>query len=259
MKEDHDEIIPIEIAETITVQRVGESSPVKQSPMEMANSMIEQKVDPAFIEKMLDLQIKYEENEAKKAFHKAMSLFKVDCPEVKKDMHNKQYDSQYISLGTLVNIISPHMSEYGLSHDWEQEQLENNIIKVGFTVTHELGYSKSNSFTSPPDTSGKKNPIQQMKSAITYLRSITFEAGMGLASTDANLSDDGNGSHEKKVGENVVITPDQLNILTAKLKEKSVSEDTILREYKKKEMWSLTRGDYMSIMARLELPTKETK
>ena len=46
------------------------------------------------------------------------------------------------------------------------------------------------------DTSGSKNAIQQIKSTITYLKSVTFESIIGLASTDANLDDDGNSTSE---------------------------------------------------------------
>jgi hypothetical protein len=48
--------------------------------------------------------------------------------------------------------------------------------------------------TSPPDKAGAKNPIQEIKSAITYAKVCTFESICGLASTDGNLDDDGNGS-----------------------------------------------------------------
>lgn len=247
MSGDKKEILPLEIIEKSPAN-------LMKSPIEMASSLIEQKVDPAFVEKMLDLQIKFEENEAKKAFHKAMAEFKIDCPEIEKDMYNSQYDSYYASLGKLVSTISPHMSKHGLSHDWKQDHIEDNKIKVFFTVTHALGFSKTNSFSSPPDDSGKKNPIQQMRSAITYLKSITFESGMGLASTEANLSDDGNGSHQKKRSKKVVISVDELTDLKDNMKEKGVSEDTILREYNKKEMWSLTHGDYLNAIDRLKLP-----
>jgi len=45
----------------------------------------------------------------------------------------------------------------------------------------------------PPDDSGKKNPLQQIKSTVTYLKISTLEAACGLASTDASADDDGNG------------------------------------------------------------------
>ncbi len=61
-------------------------------------------------------------------------------------------------------------------------------------MTHEKGHSETAEASAPADTSGAKNPIQQIKSTITYLKAVTFESICGLASTDANLDDDGNGS-----------------------------------------------------------------
>ena len=48
----------------------------------------------------------------------------------------------------------------------------------------------------PPDDSGKKNPLQQIKSTITYLEIATFEAVTGIAASDAG-DDDGNGTARK--------------------------------------------------------------
>jgi hypothetical protein len=245
MTDNNRETVPMEVVESVPTK-------VMKSPIEMASALIEQKVDPSFVEKMLELQIKHEENEAKKAFHKAMAAFKIGCPDVEKDMHNAQYNSYYTSLGKLVSTISPHMSKHGLTHEWSQETLENNSIKVTFTVTHELAFSKSNSFTAPPDTSGKKNPIQQMRSTVTYLKSITFESGMGLASTEASISDDGNKSHTKPIGDDTVISKEKLDKLRLKMKEKGVTEETIIREFGKKNMWTLTYGNYKTAINKLE-------
>jgi hypothetical protein len=49
--------------------------------------------------------------------------------------------------------------------------------------------------SSPPDTSGAKNPLQQIKSAITYLEGATFQAITGIVASDED--DDGNGFKPK--------------------------------------------------------------
>jgi hypothetical protein len=58
----------------------------------------------------------------------------------------------------------------------------------------------------PPDTSGGdkgKNPIQQIKSAMTYARICTFEQVCGLASRDGNADDDGNGASNGDLSERI--------------------------------------------------------
>jgi hypothetical protein len=96
------------------------------------------------------------------------------------------------------------MSECGLSHNWDIDQ--QNQITVTCIVTHNMGHSESVKMTAPPDGSGSKNPIQQIKSTITYLKAATFESIMGLASSDANYDDDGNNAAVQYLNEKQVST-----------------------------------------------------
>ena len=148
------------------------------------------------LEKFMDLKDRWEAGEARKAFVAAMSRFKANDIHVSKDKANLQYSSRYTTLGNLVSTVTPFLSQNGLSASWDIDQ-SGAKIKVTCIITHSLGHSESVWMEAPPDASGAKNPIQQIKSTITYLKACTFESICGLASTDANLDDDGNGSHQK--------------------------------------------------------------
>jgi len=144
------------------------------------------------MERLFALKEKHEANEARKAFHLAMAEFKKIPLVIKKTKYNKQYKSWYSGLDDLVIPAIPVMGKNGLSHKWDIDQ--TNGISVTCFATHALGFSDSVSMSGPPDKSGSKNPLQEIKSTITYLKSVTFESVFGLASTDANLNDDGNAS-----------------------------------------------------------------
>lgn len=146
--------------------------------------------DLAMVEKLMDLKDRHDETVARKAFIEAMSAFKAHAISVVKDKTNSQYSSKYVSLGNLVSTVTPFLSQHGLSVHWELDQ--SSGIKVTCIVRHGMGHSESVSMVCPPDKSGSKNPIQEIKSAITYAKACTFESICGLASTDANLDDDGN-------------------------------------------------------------------
>ena len=128
--------------------------------------------------------------EAKSAYLKALADFKKNPPKVVKDRLNKQYGSNYASLGNLVNTVNEALGYHSLSASWDIEQ--NDQIKVTCILTHSLGHSEKVSLVAPPDKSGSKNPIQEIKSTITYLKVATFEAVTGVASVDGNVDDDGN-------------------------------------------------------------------
>lgn len=135
---------------------------------------------------------RHEAREARMAFVEAMACFKAETIIISRDKTNKQYDSKYVSLGNLINTVTPYLSKHGLSARWELDQSAG--IKVTCVITHRLNHSESVAMTVPPDTSGQKNPIQQIKSAITYAKVCTFESACGLASSDGNVDDDGNGA-----------------------------------------------------------------
>ena len=147
------------------------------------------------MQQLFELKLRVEADEAKKAFITAMSAFKASAIRVTKDRENLQYKSRYTSLGHLVEIVTPFLSKNGLSARWDVDQSAG--IKVTCIITHQMGHSEQVSMICPPDKSGAKNPIQEIKSAITYAKGCTFESICGLASTDANLDDDGNGSMSK--------------------------------------------------------------
>lgn len=181
-----------EILDSMPVQVRGQS--MAENPyMAMASRALDLgKVDE--MSKLLDLQFKWEAEQARKAFIGAMASFKSSPIIITKDKENKQYNSMYTTLGNLVNTASEAMAPHGLTADWEIEQ-GDKLIKVTCVLSHEDGYSKRVTLEAAPDTSGAKNSIQQIKSTVTYLRGATFEAVTGLASQESagvNRDDDGN-------------------------------------------------------------------
>lgn len=166
------------------------------SPSAIMELAMNNDLDLDRIEKMLEIQSKWEAMEAKKAFAKAMSRFKKNPIVLTKDLTNKQYDSKYTSIGNLVNTVVPSMSKEGLSHRWDIKQ-DGNQITVVCIITHISGHSELTEISGPADDSGRKNPIQQIKSTRTYLQAATLESALGIASSCSDVDDDGNGAETR--------------------------------------------------------------
>lgn len=146
--------------------------------------------DVATLERLFELQKRWEANEAKKAFVAAMARFKSACPSVlPKDAEVSHRGGQYrhATLGAILARVTPHLSAEGLSVGWQCEQPEG-LVRVTCTVTHDMGHSESSWLTAPRDDSGSKNPIQSVGSTVTYLSRYTLQAALGLATAD---DDDG--------------------------------------------------------------------
>ena len=227
---------------------------VDSSPATLMQIAISKGMDLDKLEKMLELQVKWEERESKKAFIKAMASFKADPPAIYKDKINKQFGSKYSSIDALVNPAIPHLSKYGLSHSWDYGKEETNP-KVTCTITHELGHSESVTMSAPPDTSGggSKNPIQQIKSTQTYLKIATFEAVTGLVSQEGNLDDDGNAAGAQYIDEK------QLSSLTDMINSKEADEVKFLKYMKIESLDKMSAKDFGKAMTALKAKKAPTR
>ena len=184
------------------------------NPMTILARAIDQKMDPAIIEKMMDLRDRWEATEARKAFNEAVAAFKLNPPRVFKDQVNKQYNSRYTSKANLVNTVNKTLSLHGLNARWELKQADG-MLTVRCVLAHVMGHSEFSELSGPPDESGSKNKLQQIKSTKTYLEIATFEAVTGVASEQGALDDDGNAS------EGAYITTDQVTVLQDAINELS--------------------------------------
>jgi hypothetical protein len=230
---------------------MGNELEAKNSPADLIRMAVEGKADLVQLKGLLDLQKEYEANEAKKAFIRAMTAFKIEAPTVTKDKNNKQYNSKYTSLSNLVNTVNPVLSQHGLSSSWDIKQ--NGLIEVTCRITHELGHSETASASAPADVSGAKNAIQQIKSTITYLKAVTFESICGLASSDANLDDDGNSANTE------LIDDKQINQILDAIAELSADLPKFLAYLKLDKLENMLKSDYPKAIAAIEAKRKAKK
>ncbi len=182
------------------------------TPMSMLQAARAQGASLEQMQQLMDMQFKWEANEARKAYYEAVAKFKAEQINISKDKKNTQYNSRYTGKGNLVNTVNPILSKYDLSASWDIDQ--SNGITVSCILSHAQGHSEQVSMTAPADSSGQKNPIQQIKSTITYLEIATYEAVTGVASYDDPGDNDGNSAGAK------TITAAQVEILEKLIKSK---------------------------------------
>lgn len=166
------------------------------TPLETLRVEMTQCTDLARLEKMMELEKLWRAEFAKRQYVSAFASFKKNMPDVVKDMLNKQYGSDYSSLANLVNTTNKVLGEYGLNARWKIDQ--SSGVKITCILTHQDGHSEEVEITGPMDNSGQKNPLQQIKSTLTYLEGATFQAITGVVARSACADDDGNGSGPKK-------------------------------------------------------------
>ena len=162
------------------------------TPMALIEMAVAANADVDKLAKLMELQITWEANEARKAFVAAMAAFKADPPSIVKNRKVAfgQTAYEYATLDQACHEITLSLSKRGISHRWKVSQ-EAALIKVTCVLTHNLGHSEETTLSGAADTSGSKNAIQAIGSAVTYLERYSLLAATGLAAK--NGDDDGQG------------------------------------------------------------------
>ncbi|HBP27900.1 MAG TPA: single-stranded DNA-binding protein [Advenella kashmirensis] len=159
----------------------------QNSPASMMLAALKQGASLEQVEKMMDLQERWEANEARKAYNDALASFKAEAVKIIKNKQVQFKNSKggvtsykHAELSDVVNAVGPALSKHGFSWSWIPHQ-EAGRIRVTCTLRHRLGHTESVSLEASPDDSGGKNSIQAIISTTTYLERHTLKAICGLS------------------------------------------------------------------------------
>jgi hypothetical protein len=163
------------------------------TPMAMLDRAIEQGAGVEVLAKLMDLQERHEKAQARKAFDAAIADAKNKMPRIDKNRSvdftsaKGRTNYKYEDLAEIARTIDPVLGEFGLSYRF-RTNVQNGTVVVTCIVSHRDGHSEENSLPADIDTSGNKNHLQAVGSAVTYLSRYTLKAALGLA---ASNDDDG--------------------------------------------------------------------
>ena len=169
------------------------------TPAALIQSAIAGGADLEKLEKLLDLQIKWEKNEAKKAYIIAMVAFQSNPPNIGKDKHVEFKTAKgttkynHASLPNVVKKIEEALSKHNFSVSFPGTS-DKTEISVTCKITHIMGHSEETTLKSASDLTGGKNAIQGIGSAMSYLQRYALLSLTGLATFD--MDDDGKKSEQ---------------------------------------------------------------
>lgn len=163
------------------------------TPADLLRLAIEKGADLDRLEKLMDLQVRWEATESRKAYVEAMAEFKSEHITIVKDKSvsfgSTSYD--HATIGNVTGTICAALSKHGFSHRWDTRQ-DGDAIAVTCIITHRNGHYETTTLSAGADKSGGKNSIQSIASTVTYLQRYTLLAATGLATND---QPDDDGSH----------------------------------------------------------------
>jgi hypothetical protein len=159
------------------------------TPLTLLQQAIAQGMDIAQLEKLMEMQERWEKRQAEKAFRDAMADFQSMVPVIKKNRTAKinspkgNYSYKFADLGAIATQIKGALKECGLSYRWEFRDNAGKLETTCF-ISHRDGHTETTVMEAGKDCSGGKNDIQQIGSTQTYLQRYTLIGGLGLSTAD---------------------------------------------------------------------------
>lgn len=159
-----------------------------QTPHDLISQAIEKGLDVEALGKLMDLQERWQVNQARKLFFEAFTSFQAQCPDLRKtkEVSFNQTKYHYAPLADITRQISKVLKANALSYRWEIED-DQTQMKVTCLVSHIEGHTERTTMSANADTSGAKNAIQARGSAIEYLKRYTLIGALGLSTADSDI------------------------------------------------------------------------
>lgn len=159
------------------------------TPMDLMQIAVQGGAGVDAIAKLMDLQLRWEANEARRAFEISFAAFKAEAPKLEKNKSasftagGKQVAYDWCSLDYIADTLGPILAKHNLSYNWKQDAAEG-VITVTCILRHKDGHSIENTLCGTADDTGAKNKLQAIGSTVSYLRRYTLLGTLGMAAAD---------------------------------------------------------------------------
>jgi hypothetical protein len=197
------------------------------NPAQMLAIAVQKGADLETLRQFMDLQERWEANQARKAFEAAISAAKAEIKPVLK-RSEVDFTSQkgrthykYEDFAEIAEEIDPILGKHGLSYRHRSKQ-NGKSLTIICKLAHRDGHFEEVELTAENDESGNKNSIQGVGSTATYLQRYTLKLAMGLSASKDN---DGRGAGKRAE----TISEDQIANLEALLSEVGANKINFMR------------------------------
>jgi hypothetical protein len=144
--------------------------------------------DIAKLEKMLDMQERILDRNAKQAFTASLAAMQMALPRVVENGkgHN---NAKYALLEDINDQIRPTLHKFGFAITFRVKH-DGPVILITTVLSHQEGHSEETTISLPADTTGSKNAVQAIGSTISYGKRYGIGAILNISTgddTDGNV------------------------------------------------------------------------
>lgn len=169
-------------------------APKSVTPGELLQLAVQQNLDIEKLEKLMELQERWEATQAKKQYMEAFTRFQQIVPVIPKNRTAKidkqgggSYSYSYADLAQIGKVIQPALKDTGLSYRFKFAQLPDGKTLVSCLISHIGGHTEVTDMESEKDTSGAKSKIQQSGSTNTFLQRYSLIGALGLTTAEEDI------------------------------------------------------------------------
>lgn len=220
------------MGEVAEVQK-QEVATIQQNETAAIMSMIERvatspDADINKLEKMLEMQERVLDRNAKQAFTADLAAMQLDLPRVIEhgEGHN---NAKFAKLEDINDVIRPVLHRYGFAVTFRIKH-ENNLIWVYTVLSHKQGHSEETSIPLALDQSGGKNAVQAVGSSISYGKRYGICAMLNISTGD-DVDGGLPASQEQKEPQKQTITDARLTKAIEKIKIGEYSRESLINTF----------------------------
>lgn len=192
---------------------------------------IEQNVSVEMLERLVALQERVTDRNARTAYMTALANFQAECPPLPKSKvvdyttrSGVRINYSFAPLDVIADTIRPHLARNGLSYSWDSE-IADGQLAVTCTVRHVEGATGTATFRCKIDDAGSStmNGPQKAGAATSYGQRYSLIQALGLTTADEDR--DGGPQHDSVE----TISREQAADLTALIDEVGVDHGKFLK------------------------------
>lgn len=208
---------------------------VEQTDLAPVNALMEmamsKDVDVEKLERLIALQERGMERDAKMSFIRAMTEFHSQVGPMKKT-RGVWFDERagakaayyYAELSEIEKVVRPLLAELGMFYSWDGVYADGVYTSI-CRLQHADGHSVTGSFAAPVEKQAKMNKVQSTSSTETYCRRKSLIAVCGLSTAEDD--NDGRGGDD---GEEETISTGQLADLVSLMQEVFDADEFVERK-----------------------------
>lgn len=233
------------------------------APADPMVSMIErlvmdEDVDLARIEKMMDLKERQEAKTAEAAYNAALAACQSELPAIVARANNNQTRSKYATLADIYAVAKPVTGRHGFSFStWPTQAEKEGHLGVKWILRHSGGHSETGVAEIPVDDVGmkgtkNKTPTHAFGSSNSYARRYLFCMVFDIAIEKED--DDGNSGGGKPVA---TVSEEQYIQVRDFAGRLEVDEAVICKAEKINDLHELPAHRFDGVMRKLETTEKQ--